>query len=520
MFRPGRWRMLRAPAPGDRRYPNGFPRRKAMAVAGGTDSGTGNLAKTLRWWDGVTINLAMPAALFVSLGYAMGYIGAWGAVVLWAVAASLATLHNWIYSEVASMFPDKSGGVSLYANEAWKRYSVFVGPFCTYAYWFAWSSGLTIYGLVIGSLIQDEWFSGATWSFSTGTVDFGLPHLIAVAVIFLGWALNIIGIRPAMWVMYVMGAVLAVPLLAFGVGTFLSGDWSTSGMHWSLSASGAEWRVALAWLFIMAWSVYGVEATASFVPEFKDTVRDTRLALRGSAILVLAIFILVPLGLGGYASEKAALDDPTTFYVSSFENLVGGAGQLMTLCLIAGLLLLMMMTTADGGRVLSAASRDRLTIKGLGVLNRHNVPGRAMTLDLVVNILLVLFLGNPLAVIVAGNVGYVLMHFFAVSGFLLLRRDRPTWPRPIRVARFWLPVACALAISDLLLVFVGATSASITGYGGSKELLIAVGVLSISILLYLFRRVIQDGERPLRLRDEAPDTLPVDPSTPEPTLVA
>jgi len=431
----------------------------------------------------------------------MGYIGAWGAVILFGTAATLATLHNWVYSELASMFPDKSGGVSLYANEAWKRYSVFVGPLCTYGYWFAWSSGLAIYGLLIGSLIQNEWFQDSTWSFSTGTVDVGFPHATAIVVIFLGWALNVLGIRPAMWVMYVMGGLLAVPLLAFGVGTFLSGDWSSSGMHWSLAASGSEWRVALAWLFIMAWSVYGVEATASFVPEFKDTVRDTRIALRASAILVLGIFVLVPLGLGGYVSEEAALNDPVTFYVPAFEKLVGGAGQLMTLCLIAGLLLLMMMTTADGGRVLSQASRDRLTIRGLGAINRYGVPGRAMTLDLVVNILLVLFLGNPLAVIVAGNVGYVLMHFFAVSGFLLLRRDRPGWPRPIRVAQYWIPIAALLAISDLLLVFVGAGSASITGYGGSKELWIAAAVLSISILLYLFRRLVQEDERPLQLRD-------------------
>lgn len=460
----------------------------------------GHLKKTLRWWDGVTINLAMPAALFVSLGYSLGYIGAWGAVVLWAIAAILATLHNWIYSEVAGMFPHKSGGVSLYANEAWKRYTVFVGPLATFGYWFAWSSSLAIYGLLIGSLIQSQWFAGTTWSFSTGTVDVGLPHMIAIAVIVVGWVMNVLGIRPAMWVMYVMGGLLMIPLAAFGIGTFASGDWSTAEMHWSLAASGAEWRVALAWLFVMAWSVYGIEATSSFVPEFKDTVRDTRLALRVSALVVLAIYILVPLGLGGYAGEQAALDDPVTFYVAAFDRLVGGAGELMTICLIAGLLLLMMMTTADGGRVLSGASRDRLTVKGLGAINRFNVPGRAMTLDVAVNILLVLFLGNVLAVIVAGNIGYILMHFFAVSGFLLLRKDRPDWPRPIRLAPLWLPVAAGLAIVDMILLVIGASSANITGYGGSQELYIAIGVLSISVLLYVVRRVIQDRER-LELRD-------------------
>jgi amino acid transporter len=67
------------------------------------------------------------------------------------------------------------------------------------------------------------------------------------------------------------------------------------------------------------------------------------------------------------------------------------------------------MTSADCGRVLSQAARDRLTITQLARVNRLNVPGRAMTLDLVVNVLLVLFVGNTLALVVTGNFGYILM---------------------------------------------------------------------------------------------------------------
>ena len=120
----------------------------------------------------------------------------------------------------------------------------------------------------------------------------------------------------------------------------------------------------------MAWSVFGIEATASFVPEFKDTVRDTRLALRFSALLVLAIYILVPLGVSGLAGEKLVNSNPTTFYVTAFQKLASGcAASLMTVCLIAGLVLLMLMTSADCGRVLSQAARDRLTITQLAKIN-------------------------------------------------------------------------------------------------------------------------------------------------------
>ena len=72
-----------------------------------------------------------------------------------------------------------------------------------------------------------------------------------------------------------------------------------------------------------------------------------------------------------------------------------------------------------------------MTIKWLGKLNRNNVPGNAMTLDAVLNLLL-LFLaigtlagGGYLKILAVSNFGYVIAHIFAISGFLLLRKDRP-----------------------------------------------------------------------------------------------
>ncbi len=136
----------------------------------------------------------------------------------------------------------------------------------------------------------------------------------------------------------------------------------------------------------------------------------------------------------------------------------------------------------------------------LAKINRFNVPGRAMTLDLVVNILLVLFVGNTLALVVTGNFGYILMHIFAVSGLILQRKDRPGAARPIRLSRAWLPIAGGLATFDLVMLIVAAASLGIIGYGGTKDLLIAIGVMAISILLYLFRHLVQDRAR-LALRD-------------------
>lgn len=451
--------------------------------------------KTLRWWDGFTISLSIPAALFISLGYGVGYIGAWTTLVLLGLVALVACLQNFIYSEMAGMFSGKVGGISMYANQGWRSRSTLVGPLATYGYWFAWSSSLAIYGLQIGTLVQAEWFPGQTWTISTGLADIGFPHVVALGVLVLGWGLNVLGMRPAMWIMYVTGILVLIPIVVFALAPLLSADWSLSNLHWDIAASGFPgWRTAIAWMFVFAWSVYGIEAVASFVPEFKDTVRDSRIALRLAGFFVIGVYLLVPLGVGGMVDQADAAAAPVSFYLRAFDSLIPGSDWLMTICLIAGLLLLMVMTTADGGRVLHGSALEGLTIKQLGHLNRFKVPGRAMSLDLLVNVVLILFVGEALAVIVAGILGYLICHVLSLTAFVHLRRDRPDATRPITLSRVWITVAIVLAVVDSVLVVVGALSAQITGYGGTKELVIGVLVLSMSVVLYAYRRVVQDGQ--------------------------
>jgi hypothetical protein len=104
------------------------------------------LLKAMRWYDGFVVALANPGFLIGSLGFSIGVLGGWGAMFLWGVSMFIGVLSNWIYSESAAMFPDKPGGISLYANEGWRRYFTFIGPVATFGYWFAWSSVLALFG--------------------------------------------------------------------------------------------------------------------------------------------------------------------------------------------------------------------------------------------------------------------------------------------------------------------------------------------------------------------------------------
>src|SRR5205085_5218058 len=198
-------------------------------------------------------------------------------------------------------------------------------------------------------------------------------------------------------------------------------------------------------------------------------------------------------------------------YVGALDKLVGsGARDFFVVVMVMSFVMSMNTATADGSRALFGISRDGLTIKELGRLNRFNVPGNAMSLDMCINILFVLFVGNLFGILVASNIGYVLANMFAIGAFVLLRRDRPDWPRPIKLPAIWVPVAVVLFAAFAVFSVVGIGWFQIAGggavYGGTKEKIIGFSVLAGSLLLFLFRRIVQDKERP-HWREETP-TMP------------
>ncbi|MFM8884614.1 MAG: APC family permease, partial [Solirubrobacterales bacterium] len=257
-------------------------------------------------------------------------------------------------------------------------------------------------------------------------------------------------------------------------------------------------------------SSYGFEAVASFAPEYHSTEVDTPLALRTAALFSIVVYVLLPLGLGGTLGTAAVADDATfiAFYVTAFDTLVGNVvGDILVLCLIGGLILSMNTATMDGARALFGISKEGMTLKQLGRLSSRNVPGLAMTIDMVLNVLIILFFHGVIAILAVSNIGYVLATVTALYGFVLLRKDRPNWPRPIRLAAPWVGLAFILATINLfLLVCGGFLFADEYGYGLDKTL-IGLGVLVVAFLLYIYRHVVQD-KTGLRFRDKDVPTMP------------
>ena len=504
------------------------------------------LVQGMSWQDGFVVALANPAFLLTALGGSVVSLGGWGAAIVWLISVLIATLHNNLYAEIASMFPKLSGGVAVYAHEAWKRYTSFVGPIAAIGYWLGWSVVLALNGAIVGFLLQAQFFSSST--FGSATKDLGgiltftssPAILIGLVLIVLMWVANYLGVRSAVWTGYITGVLLLFPLVVLIVMPYITGDWHSSNLHsyidWGnfstaqTTGSGDSvvyndgWRLVITWLYLMCWSSYGFECCASFAPEYHDPARDTAKALRSAALFSVIVYGLLPIGAVGVIGDKnITIDNTLTFYSSVFNTLVGHTlANILVIMLCAGIVLSMNTATMDGSRALYGISKDGMTIRWLGKLNRHNVPGNAMTLDTVLNIGLLFFAigslagGGYLRILAVSNFGYVIAHIFAISGFLLLRKDRPKWPRIIHLSRFWSLVAVFCLTCDIIFLVVGSTSFALTGYAGGNQVFIwGLIVVVIAVLLYLYRVLVEDKAK-IQWRIPTPSVPEETPSAPTP----
>ncbi|MCG2620782.1 APC family permease [Arthrobacter sp. I2-34] len=471
------------------------------------------LHQSLRWQDAFALAMAVSGGIFVSFGATMAAIGALSALALWALASAIGWLQNNLFAEMASMFKDKPGGVPTYAYEAWRERFAPAGAIASFGYWFGWAAVLSIVSVTAGGVIQARWFPEQTWALDVGIAQLGLGQLLGIGLILAILVPNLFGAQLAAWVNKVVGAALLVPLLIFIAAPAISGQWSAANLTWGLGGPGADawggWQNAIAWLYLIGWTAYGTEMCAAFTPEYRSA-KDARKALFTSGGYTFLMFALVPLGVGGLVSQDAAASDVGGIFVNAFAAVIpiGPVADIMLLILLGALLMGVNTGMADASRALYGAALDGLVPRQLEKLNRHGVPARALWTAVAMNIGLIVLVSNPISILVAANLGYLLAILLAVAGFLVLRRDHPGLARSFRAGAYAVPLAAVLTVYGAVVLLVGALSAEITGYGGPVELAIGVGILLLSLVLFVIRRRVQDNLPLFRDPRPAPNTLP------------
>jgi amino acid transporter len=453
-------------------------------------------SRTLTWRGGFWLALVIPMSGLTLVGYEIGALGAWGALAVWLGTSVIALLQNFIYAELAGMQPDASGGIAVYASRVWSKYCAPLGGIFGWGYWAGWSLTLAVVSLVIGDLVQAEWFPSDTGTITVLGNHVGLPTWIAAVVVVLVYLINVSGLKLVIGTNVVIAAALALLAGACIIGPIAAGDLHDS-LHFTAGHSASTVIVTLlTWSFVASWTSYGTEIAATFTPEYRDPKTDVARALRSSALLMVVVVALSTTIFPAAVGESAIASNPVGFFATLVTKVLGhGFGGVAIAIVCAAQLIALGSATSDSGRALYGMAADGLTVRQLHKLNRAGQPVRGMTVDLVFNLAVLFLVSNVAGIIFASNLGYLLCVVFALAGFLILRKTAPDAERPIKLSRAWIGVAALLIVFNIVMIAVAFTHPALVGYGGGTEQLISLSVIVVGLVSYFFTAYVQRGVR-------------------------
>jgi len=106
------------------------------------EAGTG-LQRAIDWRGAFWVASGVPALVLFSIGGIAGTTGK-VAFLVWAVSMVMGLIQSFTYAEIAGLFPNKSGGASVYGAAAWVRYSKIIAPLSVWCNWVAWTPVLSL----------------------------------------------------------------------------------------------------------------------------------------------------------------------------------------------------------------------------------------------------------------------------------------------------------------------------------------------------------------------------------------
>src|SRR6185503_3838526 len=108
-----------------------------------TEGAHENLHRTIDWKGAFWVASGVPALVLFSICGIAGTVGT-PAFAVWAVSMLFGFVQSFTYAEIAGLFPNKSGGASVYGAAAWLKYSKLIAPLSVWCNWLAWTPVLSL----------------------------------------------------------------------------------------------------------------------------------------------------------------------------------------------------------------------------------------------------------------------------------------------------------------------------------------------------------------------------------------
>jgi amino acid transporter len=497
------------------------------------------LERGIDWTGAFWVASGVPPLVLFSIGAVAATVGklSW---IIWTASIALGFIQSFTYAEIAGLFPNKSGGTSVYGAIAWVRYSKIIAPVSVWCNWFAWSpvqatgSALAAGYILTGLFAPDSVIN--TWQLTLldlGSIKSGLSlringvFILGAVILFAVKAIQDGGILRSANTTKILGISAMIPLILIGVVPILTGDIVKANFFplvplahdavghvvngtWNMTGV----TVIAGGMFLAAWSTYGFETAVCYTSELKNPKTDTFKAIFYSGLLCVVVYTLVPFAFQGFlglgtlvqpaVTDAAGNVTPAVYSGMLAPDIYSGmgvaavmakmvhAGRLLgaavVVMLVLALVLSLITSMAGSSRTLYQASVDGWLPKYLSKVNEHHAPSRAMLTDLCFNLLLLL-MSDSVFVIGAANVGYMIFNFLNLNAGWIHRLDRRTQERPWRAPDWVLGAGACLSFVNLAFMGFGAD------VYGAGTLSTGLAFCALVIPVFIYRHYIQDKGR-------------------------
>lgn len=502
-----------------------------MTIAAGDISvageGSRELKRSINWTGAFWVASGVPPLVLFSIGGIAGTTGT-VAFAIWAASMCMGFLQSFVYAEIAGLFPNKSGGASIYGAAAWVRYAKPVAPLSVWCNWFAWSPVLSLgtsiaAGYILTAISPDAASSLRTWTLFAGSLgpvsfSFNAAFFIGAALMLMTFWIQHRGILDTANTQKYIGLLVIIPLAIVGIAPLLQ-----NGVNWSNfspfvplaeaykpepgSWNIAGWTLVLGGMFIAAWSTYGFETAVCYTSEFKDPKTDTFKAIFFSGLLCIGFFVIVPFTFQSQLGLTGMLETPIvdgSGVAAALAHMVGGGPIIenaLVMLMILALILCLMTAMAGSSRTLYQGSVDGWLPKYLSFVNHNGAPTNAMWTDLLVNlVLLAIACADATSfffILAVSNCGYIIFNFLNLNSGWIHRIDNGHIERPYKAPTIIIALGAVFAFVNA--VFMGA------GAKVWNPMALWAGLITAALIIpvFLFRHYVQDkGKFPAKMLED------------------
>ena len=398
-----------------------------------SDAAPNSHPRTVGWFGttavamgGINQSLFLLSALFIGQGAIPGQGSA--AVVLLGIGLLLSWAATPGWTELILMYPNRVGGIAATCAEAFRPYSPILANLTGVCYWWGWVPTCGLTALLASSAIQ-QWY--APWV--------SVPLLASGIVLFF----TFIGLCGVKWVMRLaMPIATASAALAFlsAIVPISSGsvDWQQAfTFHLTVPFAGWFGQVTsvMAGLYLIGFAAPAFEQAACHVGETIDPNKNVPRAMFASAGLASLYFIVLPIVWLGTLGPEPLGKELAIELGPTFAPLLGGAAKAAAIWfMIFNMLHGTIAALAGASRTLAQLSEDGLLPEFLALRSKTDAPWTATLLTAGMAIAF-LWIGDPVWLIAAANLTYLIGIAMPNVAVWLLRSNEPHMERPYRAPR-------------------------------------------------------------------------------------